>query len=208
MDKPTFIAPDWETVEKAQGENLPHWQCEQAIYHVSFRLADSVPERRRHQWLAQRRNIFHNIAGQDREPTEDELHRLQNLYSERIEAYLDAGHGECLLACPETSSVVADALEFFNGTRYRLHVYCIMPNHVHVLVEASPGYDMRVVVNGWTSFTASAVNRHLARKGRLWQSEPYDHIVRSEKEYRFQLEYVWNNPGKMARRFLRKRFDQ
>ena len=145
---------------------------------------------------------------QKREPSEDERRRLQNLYSEKVEEYLDAGHGECMLTKSAAGMLVANALEFFDLERYRLHLYCVMPNHVHVIVEQFPGHDISEVVNSWTSFTANGINRLFKRHGRVWQPEPYDHIIRTEREYRFQMCYVWNNPGSMKNGFVRKRFDQ
>ena len=48
----------------------------------------------------------------------------------------------------------------------------------------------------WKSFTARRINQLLRRTGQLWEKESYDHIIRSEKEYWFQIDYVWNNPEK------------
>ncbi|MFO7821582.1 MAG: transposase [Lentisphaeria bacterium] len=208
MQKTEYLSPDWNSLQTSHGDHLPHWQCERAVYHVSFRLADSVPESRKYAWLVERQNILDNIAYLNRDPTDQERERLQHLYSEKIEKYLDAGHGECLLARPKAGRIVADALEFFIGQRYYLHVYCVMPNHVHVLLEPVHDHDLRQIVHSWTSYTATRINQALGRNGQLWQHDPYDHIVRSEKEYLFQLDYIWRNPGNMKTGYIRKRFDQ
>ncbi|HPB97339.1 MAG TPA: hypothetical protein PKW66_15580, partial [Polyangiaceae bacterium] len=45
------------------------------------------------------------------------------------------GHGNCWLKQPEIASIVEKAWLYFDGQRYRLLVWCVMPNHVHVLIE-------------------------------------------------------------------------
>ena len=198
---------DWDSLAIRHGDNLPHWTCEQAVYHVSFRLADSVPEDRRRQWLAERGNILDAIAHLGREPSEDECERLRQLYSERIESFLSAGHGECLLARRAIGTMVASALEFFHGERYRLHMYCVMPNHIHVAVEPFPGFVLARTVQSWKSYTANRANHLLGREGVFWQHDSYDRIARSAEEFGALLEYIWANPGGMAAGFVRQRWN-
>ena len=189
-------SPDWETLEKYKGTCLPHWSCENAIYHVTFRLADSIPQVQRKQWLRERELILESSAYKKRNLTKEEKERLKFLLSRKIQKYLDAGHGECLLREPATAGIVKAALEYFDGQRYYLHAWSIMPNHVHVIVEPIAGIRISKIVHSWKSFTANRINRQLGRKGQLWQHEPFDHIIRSEKEYLFLVEYVWSNPEK------------
>ena len=207
------IGLDNQSLQTSEGENLPHWTCDNAIYHVSFRLADSVPNSRRNEWLAERNSIEENAKALGRELMEEEKKRLQFLYSERIEFFLDAGHGDCHLKKPEIAEIVAGALKHFDGERYHLHAWCVMPNHVHVIVEVAGNKVARpsrsgitpketdrdglsTIIHSWKSFTAHEANKRLNRKGDFWQHDAYNHIIRSEKEYRFQLNYVWENPDK------------
>ena len=191
-----MISPDWETLDKYKGTSLPHWNCENAIYHVTFRLADSIPQAKRVQWFRERTLITKSAAFKNRKLTKEEKERLKFLLSSKIQKCLDAGHGECLLRKPETAGIVEAALEYFDGQRYHLHAWSIMPNHVHVIVEPIAGFRISRIVHSWKSFTANRINRQLGRGGQFWQHEPFDHIVRSEKEYLFQVDYVWNNPKK------------
>jgi REP element-mobilizing transposase RayT len=188
--------PDWSTLAIRQGDNLPHWTCESAIYHVSFRLSDSVPSEVRQAWTRERESIVATAAQMGRPLSEDEAKRLQHLYSDKIESFLDAGQGACHLNHPGIADMVANALYYFDGQRYRLHAWCVMPNHVHVLVEPFAGRPLGKIVHSWKSFTANEANKGLNLTGQFWQHEPYDHIIRSEREYRFHVEYVWENPDK------------
>ncbi|WP_020505454.1 Eco57I restriction-modification methylase domain-containing protein [Lamprocystis purpurea] len=180
----------------ASGENLPHWTCDQAVYHVSFRLADSVPQAKREEWIAERERLAENAKRANRELTAEEEDRIRFLYSERIEKFLDTGHGDCLMNHPPIAELVAGALRHFDGQRYSLHAWCVMPNHVHVIVEPLPGHDLSNIIHSWKSFTAHEINKRLQRRGDVWQHDAYNHIIRSEKEYRFQIAYVWENPDK------------
>ncbi len=191
-----MISPAWETLKKYKGTNLPHWNCGNAIYHVCFRLADSVPRAKREKWLEEKRLLLEGSSHKNRILTKEERERLKYLLSGKIEKCLDAGYGECLLRKPSIAGIVKDALQYFEGRRYHLHAWSIMPNHVHVIVEPISGFRISQIVHSWKSFTANKINHQLGRTGQLWQHEPFDHIIRSEKEYLFLVEYVWNNPEK------------
>lgn len=56
-----------------------------------------------------------------------------------IQDALDRGHGECLLRDSANRVIVETALRFFDGKRYALGDFVIMPNHVHVLVVPNDG---------------------------------------------------------------------
>jgi len=199
---------DSDSLQIRAGENLPHWTCDRAIYHVSFRLADSVPEAKRREWLAERQAIEDNARRQQRELTEAEEEKIRYLYSERIEAFLDAGHGACHLHNPAVAEMTANALRHFDGERYHLHAWCIMPNHVHVIMEPiddcrwrKPERDaLATILHSWKSFTAHQANKLLHRAGEFWQEDAYNHIIRSDREYWFQLNYTWENPDKAGLR--------
>src|SRR2546423_1278241 len=47
---------------------------------------------------------------------------------------LDACHGACVLRRPGLAAIVAESLRHFDGERYELTDFVIMPNHVHILV--------------------------------------------------------------------------
>ena len=200
--RPSRSAPclDEHTLSISEGENLPHWTCDRAVYHVCFRLADSVPQSKRNEWIHERESIIENARRLQRDLTAEEEKNIRHLYSERIEKYLDAGYGDCLLARPEIAELVASALKHFNGERYLLHAWCVMPNHVHVIVEPVTGWELSKIIHSWKSFTAHEANKRLNRSGDFWQRDAYNHIIRSEKEYFFQVQYTWENPDKAGLR--------
>jgi putative transposase len=107
---------------------LPHFDQPQLIQFVTFRLADSLPKE-----VAQA--IEHEIRKKKTPKRTWETERRK-----RVESYLDAGHGACHLRDPRIAELVQNALLHFDGQRYRLIEWAIMPNHVHVLIEQMEGH--------------------------------------------------------------------
>jgi ATP-dependent DNA helicase DinG len=70
-----------------QGAHLPHWTKQGAIYHVTFRLADSLPAALLQSWVVERTKIVQNAQEAQRPLTDDELNRMNDLYSERVEKF-------------------------------------------------------------------------------------------------------------------------
>src|SRR5207248_2311670 len=108
-------------------------------------------------------------------------------YQERIiesrERWLDQGHGSCLLRDPEVAEIVANALRHFDGQRYFLDGFVIMPNHVHALFQPISGFTLSDLLHSWKSFTAHGIKRALASNaGAIWQDESFDRIVRNWEE--------------------------
>ncbi|MBR5080705.1 MAG: transposase [Victivallales bacterium] len=176
------------------GNLLPHWELNDIAYHISFRLADAIPVTIRQQLQEERKQIFGNCPEEEQMPTKEEIRRFQYLYSEKIEKYLDSGYGSCVLREESVAKIVCKSLEFYEGQKYLLHAWCIMPNHVHVVFQALRAHTLAEILHGWKSFTSHAINKLLNRKGQLWQDDSYNHIIRTSKEYYFQVRYVWNNP--------------
>lgn len=195
---------DIHSLTISSGEKLPHWQCNNAIYHISFRLADSVPQSVIKGWLCEHENLILNVTQHqhnqhnqhDKELLEEAERKAQYLYSERIEKYLDVGYGKCYLGREDIAKMVAYSFTHFDKKRYRLHAWCIMPNHVHIIAEVMPKNDLSKIIHSWKSYTAHKANEILNLTGAFWQHDAYNHIIRSRKEYHFQIQYTWENPEK------------
>ena len=179
-----------------KGNFLPHWELTSTVYHVSFRLGDSVPAATQRKWLEEINKLLEKYTNEHNPLTDDEKRRLQKLYSETIEKYLDSGYGSCILRNPDAARIVKDSLLHYNEMKYILHAWCIMPNHVHAIFQLLNNLMQSEIIQGWKSFTAHAINKLLNRKGALWQADCYNHIIRTPDEYFNQIWYVWNNPQK------------
>ena len=87
-----------------------------------------------------------------------------------------------------------DALKHFDGERYHLHAWCVMPNHVHVLVTPLGRHTLSSIVHSWKSHTANRANKRLGRRGAVWMPEYFDRAVRDERHFIAAVEYIENNP--------------
>jgi len=179
-----------------QGAYLPHWTQEGAAYAVNFRLIDSLPADVLKRWVAERDDIAKTARQMGRELSDAELDRLEELHSEKIEKWLDAGHGACWLKNERIAQIVADALAHFDGERYVLLAWSVMPNHVHAVFRPTAGHELPDILHSWKSFTSHRANKILKRTGEFWQAEYYDHLIRNENDFRKQVEYTLENPAK------------
>jgi adenine-specific DNA methylase/REP element-mobilizing transposase RayT len=184
----------------------PHLDAPEVVQSITFRLADSVPAALLTQWreelglvVAEQRHREQNptTAAHHRRPQPgDDRHVREAELRKRIERYEDAGHGACWLRDPRIAELVEHALLHFDGERYRLLEWCIMPNHVHVLIETLPGYPPGDVVRSWKTFTAREANQLLDRTGSFWMVDYFDRCVRDERHLAAVRAYIRENPVK------------
>ena len=175
--------------------NLPHWRQARVTYFITTRLADSMPQKKLREWKTKRDAWLAAHALQ--KPSE--IHTLsddkqQEFYATFTKAWhqwLDAGCGECLLSRSDVRDILIDRL----CAEPSLDVWVIMPNHLHALV-APKDRTLGEVLQNWKGGSAFDINRLLGRGGPFWQKETYDHIVRSETQFRHYRRYIAENPLK------------
>ena len=198
---------DWDVVERA----LPHWMQDQTVTFITWRTWDSIPadaaerwRKERNQWLNQRNlelpaskraaefsSLLKTISPECRK-------QYYRLFSARWESWLDDCHGECQLRNPELSKIVADSLLFFDNARYLPTDFVVMPNHVHALVAFKNRQAILDQCKSWKHFTAKEINKRLLRKGHFWESDSFDHLVRSEEQWYWLRRYIRDNPIRAA----------
>ena len=122
---------------------LPHFDNAAAIQHVTFHLADSLPESVLVRLEQEIRCLPSEIQDAERR--------------KRRDAWIDAGHGSCIMREPPVARIVQNAFLFFDGQRYRLLAWVVMPNHVHVLFQPVNGWTVAKIVASWKKFTATKI---------------------------------------------------
>jgi len=176
---------------------LPHLKREGAIYFITFRLADSLPAHEIARLKHERKAILEQARAAKSPLTWHEEGQLLAWYCDKVEALLDAGHGACCLSKPEVADLVANALLHFNGQRYELSAWVVMPNHVHAVVWPMPGNTLSDILHSWKSFSRNRANRILNRiHKKFWQTESFDHWIRDDEERGRLVAYVESNPVK------------
>lgn len=161
---------------------LPHLEIAERAIGITFRLADSLPkhavEKLKHQYSA----LSH-------------AERMSEI-ARQISVYEDAGMGACYLRDPGCARIVSDSLCYFDGQRYKLIEWCVMPNHVHVMIRLRSEHSFEEVVRSWKNFTARKINQLVVRSGRLWAPDYFDRVIRDEKHLFRARQYVRMNPVK------------
>jgi len=182
----------------------PHWSQAGAIVFITFRALDSIPREVIERWDDEKQEWLRNhqldttehwsIAVQHL--PEKERAEFNRRFSRCREMFLDTCHGRCLLRRPELATIVADSLLYFDGDRYRMGDFVVMPNHVHLLVAFPTEGAMREQCDSWLHYTAFRINRAINEKGKFWQQEPFDHLVRNPEQYEYLRTYIADNPQK------------
>jgi REP element-mobilizing transposase RayT len=162
---------------------------------VTFHLADSLPK-------------------EVRERVEEEVRALpadrQDIERrQRVEAWIDSGQGSCVLREPAVAALVQGAFWHFDGLRYRLLAWVVMPNHVHVLFQPMNNWAVAKIVAAWKKFTARGIcdfrkarnagNANLligANPTPVWHPEYWDRFIRNDRHFEQTVEYIHQNPVK------------
>ena len=169
-------------------KRLPHWQPPEGTFFITYRLFGSIPMEKIRQFRKMpNRKIF----------KESKIIR-EAWYFRNSDRFLDANpNGPYWLAKKEIAEIVFQSLLFNNGKQYDLHAFCIMSNHVHVLLTARKGAPQLFrMMQTHKSYTAVMANRILVRSGKFWELESYDHLVRNNLSFERILRYILNNPLK------------
>lgn len=178
---------------------LPHVESPELTQHVTFHLLDALPLQVVLRWKAEL----------------DQLHPSHRSTEKRrrLQAYLDAGHGSCALRDPRAAELTQRALLHFQGARYLLHAWCIMPNHVHVLFQTLPGWTMSRLVWSWKSYTGRLIGQlglmaagsprsddqygstHASgAPNKIWHRDYFDRYMRDRHHLAQVIDYIHHNP--------------
>lgn len=175
---------------------LPHVKASGAAYFVTFRLADSLPQEVLVRLVHEAETAARTANQEARAQGLPETAEPTDFPPERVEAFLDAGHGACGLRRPEVADLVANALRYFDGQRYQLQAWVVMPNHVHAVLRPAASFTLSSILHSWKSFTAKEANKHLGRtEPEFWQRESFDRWCRDDGELAHWSRYTEENPS-------------
>lgn len=196
------IRPNWDLLERKTSSDLPHWRVPGATYAVTFRIKDSLPSGVLDRFRKEQEALLQQIREtQQKLGSRHSLDELVPLWSELhslteriIEPAVHTAKGPQPMDDPAIAKVMMDALRFFDGQRYDLLAWSIMPNHVHVLLTPHDGNKLESIIQSWKTHTAKQANELQATIGTFWQEEYYDHIVRDGEDLKNQVRYILENP--------------
>ncbi|MBI4760039.1 MAG: transposase [Chloroflexi bacterium] len=200
-----------ELIPSYYTRKLPHWHPEGAMFFITFRLANSLPAHilqaleAEHEREKQIVRAKYSGAQQYRE-----LYKLDKKYFGRFDSWLDRCVEESprWLANERVAQIVAEEIHRLDGERYMLIAYCLMSNHVHLVIDTAErsfqpthagvtaNYPLADTLKLLKGRTARFCNQALGRSDSFWQAESYDHVIRNQKEYENIVWYTLNNPVK------------
>ena len=183
-----FFTKNYGYPEEWHRGNLPHRNKKGLIQSITFRLADSLPQ----SVLKDIEKEIQHLSDEEKDVKKRKKHQY----------WLDKGLGCCALANREMAQVVQEAFMYHDGDKYHLLAWCIMPNHVHVLIQTKD--DLPKIIQSWKSFTgrwALANNKKFnlgIDKGakQFWMPEYWDRFIRDENHFNTTIKYILNNPKK------------
>ena len=182
--------------------NLPHVDIPGGTYFITFCLAGSLPS-----------VGYASIASRWREralqppPAGVSVplwrHECAAAAFLEVDSLLDSASAARWLADPRLSEVVESCLRHWDGVRYRVVAYVIMPSHCHFVIDTAEYEDgprdgsvRASIMHSIKRHSAQQCNRLLGRRGAFWQAESYDRVVRDVDELERIVSYVEWNPVK------------
>lgn len=160
---------------------LPHWDFGCGIQAITYRLADSLPA------VAIERMRADLPLGPHGKPDEHAMRR-------RTEAWLDAGHGACLLRTPAVAEAVIQHWRHRDGSDYRMLGWVVMPNHVHICIALVEGRSLSTIVKAWKSCASRSIRSVVGGSGTVWQPDYWDRWIRDRQHLERTLRYIEMNP--------------
>jgi putative transposase len=187
----------------AYQRHLPHLQIPGSMIFVTFRLSGSIPEQEITRLAEAARQASKRVDGiADRLERERqasmEYQRLFGKYDDILDCYRN---GSSYLVDPQIAEMVYDHLLSLNQKYLDLESFCIMPNHIHIVLtpleeRSDSYYSLAQITKQIKVPTARKANRMLSIRGEFWQHESYDHVVRDQDELERINRYILNNPVK------------
>lgn len=178
---------------------LPHVQPPNGTFFVTFSLHGAITNERRALFMEQLDLAL--LAARRSYPEKDdykrEAKRIHEEFFKEYDQLLENDFaGARWLENPKVAGLVQESLKYLDDTQWRLIAWCIMPNHVHLIVDQIQIPLFRIL-QGLKIYTAIRANRILGRVGQsFWQCESFDHLIRDEWALLDKIRFTLYNPVK------------
>jgi RecG-like helicase/REP element-mobilizing transposase RayT len=100
--------------------------------------------------------------------------------------------------------IILESILRWKDRRYELYTACVMPDHVHLLIEPmiernrqggnAVFFSLSKILHSIKSFTATRINKTENTKEPVWETESFDRMIRSESDLREKFLYIIRNP--------------
>ena len=180
-------------MQRSYERHLPHQVPEGFPIFLTWNLKGAVPQevtvRLKEEW----KRLGGEAARVGETPQQRKIRESKLIFA-MADRYLDkTAAGPMHLRDADAAKIVEDSILFGTTERYELFAWCVLGNHVHVLL--TPHWDLADITQGIKGYTAHQINGlRNARGSAFWQDESYDHWARDEVEMLRIIDYIENNP--------------
>src|SRR6516162_7491988 len=136
--------------------HLPHQIPDLHPLFLTWNLKGAMP---RHVWrmLQRERRRLKLLPKRVGESSQDRSARHNKILFALADRALDsASEGPMHLRDPAAAKMVEDSIIFGVSERYELYAWCVMSNHVHVLLK--PLWELKDITQGIKGYTAHEIN--------------------------------------------------
>ena len=105
---------------------------------------------------------------------------------------------------PKARTITLDALRYFHTKRFELFAACVMPDHVHFLIQPWPKenddagnvvfWSLKELLHSIKSYSAHAINKAERERGVVWEKERFDGYIRPQPDLIEKFNYILRNP--------------
>ena len=140
---------------------------------------------------------------------DDVLAEVETAYMEKLEDLLHAKRDqEYPFRNARAANILMERIHLYDGKYYRLDAACVMPNHLHLLLDFSiqlpENYAEGSVVSDYQPLykvlgqikgaSTTLINKALGRSGSVWHLGYYDRYIRNPRHWHNEYNYIANNP--------------
>ncbi len=193
-------------------QKLPHIQPVGAGFFVTFSLFGSVPKKKldtlKEKYILRFKKATEIIDAHHRNL---EIFTIRKQYLIAYDNIFDAiNKGPDYLKDDNIRSIIKNELLKYDGHLFELVAFCIMSNHVHILIDTSIQLSeikdeekleinyvpLDKIMKKIKGPTAMYCNKILHRSGQFWERESFDIYIRNEKMFNNVISYILQNPVK------------
>ena len=179
--------------------NLPHWQPKGATLFFTYRLAGSLPKSVLEKLRREKDLAYEKIAEDVHQtPKGKELRDSikRSIFLKYEEALESQNTGPQWLDHPTIAELVSEAILHRHNKEYDLVCFSIMSNHVHQLtINTRSDLPIYKAIGELKKWSGRNANEIVGRRGKFWQRESFDHVVRNGR-MGYTIKYILNNPVK------------
>ena len=181
---------------------LPHIQPIEAIMFVTYSIKFEHPKKFYIDLKRRKENFLKFLKNIQKEDRKEKIYNFNKIQFDITDNFLAKyTNSPKWLNNTQIAGIIKDSLFYKHKKEYNLICYCIMPNHVHILIRPllktkDKPYSITSIMKNHKSYTAVKSNKVLRRKEQFWHHGSYDHYIRNEEEFHNVIRYILNNPVK------------